>query len=44
MKAICRIYKVGGSNSITVNQYVIEKLKLDTGDFVEVEFVKKVKQ
>lgn len=41
MKTINKIYRVGNSCSITVNSYVMEKLKLKEGDMVEVEFIKR---
>ena len=42
MKAICKIYAIGNSLGITVNGYVLDRMKLKEGDMVEVEFKGKV--
>ena len=42
MKTTNKLYRVGNSNCITVNIYIMQKLNLKEGDLVEVEFIKKV--
>ena len=42
MKNTVKIFKIGGSNAITINTYIMKQLQLSAGDSVLVNFVKKV--